>query len=423
MADYSKSTLDELIEVITTRPVGMPVRAMEQVLAQRESAIPAIKAALERWRGDEGRDLLWLIVLLGETESPDAVPVLIDQVKRTDEEEPARAACEGLAKIGAASIPRLLQMAESPESLMRIYAYAALGWSADERAYSTLLDALPRDRELGHVLAQALCDQGKREAIPPLYEAYRTCAPWQRIEFEDAIRELHFGPPVPFLWKKNWRARYRRDPTLGTFDLGWLGVSVLVWRHVEDVGKRVAPPLKSLEEILKEGAIPETSAETCEKCGAPVERPTGLPVCPENAVLAALHQAIFLLDVREEGTDDLFDLADDLDEMLWEHFEAKPSLGDNRLKRWREKGEGLEIHRQTCHWLVDQGIEDIGGGRALLLAKAAELAERLGDPQGLLSPPVRSRRQPPKAGRNDPCPCGSGLKYKRCCLGKERRRE
>ncbi|UCF95562.1 MAG: type I methionyl aminopeptidase [Desulfobacterales bacterium] len=25
-----------------------------------------------------------------------------------------------------------------------------------------------------------------------------------------------------------------------------------------------------------------------------------------------------------------------------------------------------------------------------------------------------------KVGRNDPCPCGSGLKYKKCCLGRER---
>ena len=24
-------------------------------------------------------------------------------------------------------------------------------------------------------------------------------------------------------------------------------------------------------------------------------------------------------------------------------------------------------------------------------------------------------------GRNDPCPCGSGRKYKRCCLGAERK--
>ncbi|MBW2484820.1 MAG: SEC-C domain-containing protein, partial [Deltaproteobacteria bacterium] len=24
-----------------------------------------------------------------------------------------------------------------------------------------------------------------------------------------------------------------------------------------------------------------------------------------------------------------------------------------------------------------------------------------------------------KVGRNDPCPCGSGRKFKRCCLGKQ----
>jgi SEC-C motif-containing protein len=27
-------------------------------------------------------------------------------------------------------------------------------------------------------------------------------------------------------------------------------------------------------------------------------------------------------------------------------------------------------------------------------------------------------RSAPKTGRNDPCPCGSGKKYKHCCLGK-----
>ena len=35
-------------------------------------------------------------------------------------------------------------------------------------------------------------------------------------------------------------------------------------------------------------------------------------------------------------------------------------------------------------------------------------------------PPERAAgsRTSPKPGRNDPCPCGSGLKYKKCCLGK-----
>ncbi|HEX7575716.1 MAG TPA: SEC-C metal-binding domain-containing protein [Candidatus Methanoperedens sp.] len=28
-----------------------------------------------------------------------------------------------------------------------------------------------------------------------------------------------------------------------------------------------------------------------------------------------------------------------------------------------------------------------------------------------------------KPGRNDPCPCGSVKKYKRCCLGKKPKRD
>ena len=28
-----------------------------------------------------------------------------------------------------------------------------------------------------------------------------------------------------------------------------------------------------------------------------------------------------------------------------------------------------------------------------------------------------------KVGRNDPCPCGSGLKHKKCCLGKKKRKQ
>jgi SEC-C motif-containing protein len=31
--------------------------------------------------------------------------------------------------------------------------------------------------------------------------------------------------------------------------------------------------------------------------------------------------------------------------------------------------------------------------------------------------PVTVKRESPKIGRNDPCPCGSGKKYKKCCEG------
>lgn len=30
--------------------------------------------------------------------------------------------------------------------------------------------------------------------------------------------------------------------------------------------------------------------------------------------------------------------------------------------------------------------------------------------------PIRDSKVNPKINRNDPCPCGSGLKYKKCCM-------
>jgi SEC-C motif-containing protein len=35
------------------------------------------------------------------------------------------------------------------------------------------------------------------------------------------------------------------------------------------------------------------------------------------------------------------------------------------------------------------------------------------DGKEIAGPPVR--REEPRVGRNDPCPCGSGKKYKKCC--------
>jgi hypothetical protein len=415
MTDYSAHSLKDLIDVITTWPVGMPVRAMERVLALGESSVPSLIEALERWRDDDSRDLLWPVVLLGEIRSPIALQPLIDQVQRTNEEELARAAAEGLAKIGVPALSALNQLATAPDPLVRIHGYAALGGIRDDQAFTTLVDALTKDPNLSDVLAQALYDQGKAEAVPSLYNAYCNCEPWQRIEFEDAIRGLHFGQIDPPVWGKNWRVRYRRDPAWGTFELGWLGICVLTRGHGEKITERVSPPLRSLEEILRGGA---ESVKTCEDCGGPVEHPTGLPVCPETALGVALQQARFLGQMRQDGTDDIFDLCDTLDAMSWKHYEREEAAKTSEEDHWHDEEEDLEIHRNTCSWLVEQGIEDIAGGRAMLLAKALELADRFGDPEGLLSPARRSQKVAPKIGRNDPCPCGSRLKYKRCCLNK-----
>ncbi len=54
--------------------------------------------------------------------------------------------------------------------------------------------------------------------------------------------------------------------------------------------------------------------------------------------------------------------------------------------------------------------------QALIQQKKDEAAER----ERLASMPKQPyRREEPRVGRNDPCPCGSGKKYKKCHMGKD----
>ena len=46
---------------------------------------------------------------------------------------------------------------------------------------------------------------------------------------------------------------------------------------------------------------------------------------------------------------------------------------------------------------------------------SADTAEAAGQAQGEGAKPKTIVREAPRVGRNDPCPCGSGKKYKKCC--------
>jgi hypothetical protein len=58
--------------------------------------------------------------------------------------------------------------------------------------------------------------------------------------------------------------------------------------------------------------------------------------------------------------------------------------------------------------------------RPLLDLAATPLLDGLSDDEQELS--TTRRRAAPKVGRNEPCPCGSGRKYKRCCEAKDQER-
>jgi len=60
----------------------------------------------------------------------------------------------------------------------------------------------------------------------------------------------------------------------------------------------------------------------------------------------------------------------------------------------------------------------IGAVRQLSLAYSTGGIAALPDPEhlaGEVEPPVQAPRTVQQTGRNDPCPCGSGKKYKKCC--------
>lgn len=87
------------------------------------------------------------------------------------------------------------------------------------------------------------------------------------------------------------------------------------------------------------------------------------------------------------------------------------------LLRFYEPGE---IERRQQRWRHEREAEEIRAQNQ----KAKENAHRLGwdvpeeptTPQGYLSTSLGTViREEAKVGRNDPCPCGSGKKYKKCC--------
>ncbi len=107
------------------------------------------------------------------------------------------------------------------------------------------------------------------------------------------------------------------------------------------------------------------------------------------------------------------------------HPEKRDGLLTDGIRRWSERSiwHGLEIIA------TDVALDDQSGSVEFIAhyteknikKKHHELArfDRLEGTwyftDGAPVPPKQFVRAQPKVGRNEPCPCGSGKKYKKCC--------
>ena len=63
----------------------------------------------------------------------------------------------------------------------------------------------------------------------------------------------------------------------------------------------------------------------------------------------------------------------------------------------------------------EDGPPSVSNERLDALAAAIWAVYELRQIARSLGPRTEPLRKPPEPGRNDPCPCGSGKKYKKCC--------
>jgi hypothetical protein len=119
------------------------------------------------------------------------------------------------------------------------------------------------------------------------------------------------------------------------------------------------------------------------------------------------HRALLDAMAAEQEAGSSFGVVFGSDDVAHSFADAKDApRGERRGEPWKFYDEAEILARQE-RWREEN-------------ARAASVVDQHDDLFDFPEPYVREQ---PKPGRNDPCPCGSGMKYKKCCLPADEARE
>lgn len=410
----------KLVTIVGTAHL-IPVRELEELRTRGDAARAATAAVLHSRLEDEELETYdaWYVLLLGLEGGPGDVPLLCDVLSASDPDDLRLRGMvtDSLARIGAGALPEIRQrLVDAPED-QRLWLYASLGWVAGPEARLLLRDALRSDPALRDVVATALGTHGGTE-LPEqeratirseLSAALAAAEPWQRPEVRDALHDFDARKDPERPQDEDWRLRYRMHPRLGVPLPNWAGIAAIV-RSDPGMRERREPA-----DLDTDARPEEPTPPHCECCNAPMWKSAGVLVCARTAAAMPVLLAQLLADVREVAeSDDLFDALDIIEIDLELAHETTPQ-GSRQRREQEDEIAQLGLLSEMATWMIREGIETMSGARARLLAEAGLNASVYGDPEGVLEPPRASETRAASVGRNDPCPCGSGRKYKKCC--------
>jgi preprotein translocase subunit SecA len=123
----------------------------------------------------------------------------------------------------------------------------------------------------------------------------------------------------------------------------------------------------------------------------------------EGIYLRSYAQKDPLIEYKQEAFQMFSDMLAEIDKsILWALFRARFRV-DEREKRGSGTDTGVAVHQVANAYA--------GRGPTTAAQAPGEGPAQPGGTEGKRKP-VRTGE---KVGRNDPCPCGSGKKYKKCC--------
>ncbi len=157
-----------------------------------------------------------------------------------------------------------------------------------------------------------------------------------------------------------------------------------------------------------------------------LERKTIIDYLKELFLFRVERKPSFIWDTMVNTACDLYpeELMEEIQRAYAEGLVNPGDVSFDEVKRIlkKEKERQLEDTRQYSKGLIGNVIDEISWWACFREYGEEESPER--DPfvveNDFRLPAVKTVLRPgPKIGRNDPCRCGSGKKYKKCCLGKD----